>query len=169
LGPGRAEVRSQRSEVRGQRSERSYLLLPTFYFLLSLCWLVFVEIGCEAWYRAHERNVAPSPQWTVRWPRDAPGFHEIKIDEDVRDALRYNDGHEAVWDVTSAKRGESSSSVERTAVMKCTVFAFRWNPGSSSVVRARAHQPDICLPAHGWKQVADNGVRTYPTANSFAL
>jgi exosortase len=167
LGPGKAEGRSQRSEVRDQRD--SYFLLPTFYFLLSLCWLAFVEIGCEAWYRAHERNVAPSPQWTVRWPKDAPGFHEIKIDEDVSDNLRYNDGHEAAWDVTTAKRGESSSSVERRAAVKCTLFAFRWNPGSSSLARASAHQPDICLPAHGWKQVADNGMRTYPTANSFAL
>ncbi len=165
----RPEVRSQSSEVRGQKSERSYFLLPTFYFLLSLCWLAFVEIGCEAWYRAHEGNVAPLAQWTVRWPKDAPGFHEIDIDEDVRDTLRYNDGHEAGWDVTTAKLGESSSFVERRAAVNCTLFVFRWNPGSSSVARARAHHPDICLPAHGWKQVADNGVRTYPTANSFAL
>jgi hypothetical protein len=169
LGPGKAEVRGQRSEVRGQKSERSYFLLPTFYFLLSLCWLAFVEIGCEAWYRAHERNVAPMAQWTVRWPKDAPGFHEIKIDQDVRDTLRYNNGHEAEWDMTSAKREDNSSSVERRAAVKCTLFAFRWNPGSSSVVRARAHRPDICLPAAGWRQVADNGVRSYPTANSFAL
>jgi exosortase len=169
LGRGKAEVRGQTSEVRHQRSERSYFLLPTFYFLLSLCWLVFVEIGCEAWYRAHERNVAPLARWMVRWPKDAPGFHEIEIDEDVRDSLRYNEGHEAAWDVTSAKLGESSSSVERRAAMKCILFAFRWNPGSSSALRGRAHRPDICLPAAGWKQVADTGVRTYPTANSLAL
>ncbi len=173
LGRGKAEVRSQKSEVRGQkaevRSQSSYFLIPTFYFLLSLCWLAFVEIGCEVWYRAHERNLTPLPQWTVRWPKDAPGFHEIEIDEDVRDTLRYNDGHEAGWDVTTAKLGESSSSVERRAAVKCILFAFRWNPGSSSVARAHAHRPDICLPNAGWKQVADNGVRTYPTANSFAL
>ncbi|PYJ74243.1 MAG: hypothetical protein DME72_03565 [Verrucomicrobia bacterium] len=173
LGHGKAEARSQRSEVGSQKSEvrgqSSYFLIPTFYFLLSLCWLAFVEIGCETWYRAHERNVAPLPQWTVRWPKDAPGFHEIEIDEDVRDTLRYNDGHEAAWEVTTAKREDSSSSVERRAAVNCTLFVFRWNPGSSSVARARAHHPDICLPAHGWRQVADNGVRTYPTANSFAL
>ena len=87
LGRGKAEIRSQKSEVRdrksevrSQKSERSYFLLPTFYFLLSLCWLAFVEIGCEAWYRAHERNVTPLPRWTVRWPKAAPGFREIDID-----------------------------------------------------------------------------------------
>ena len=186
LGRGKAEAGRQKSEVRGQKSEtrnqrsevtsqlplfsqHSYFLLPTFYFPLVLCWLALVEIGCEAWYRAHERNVAPLPQWTVRWPKDAPGFHEIEIDEDVRDILRYNEGHEAAWDVTSAKLGENSNSVERRAVVTCTVFAFRWNPGSSSFVRGRAHRPDICLPASGWQQVADTGVRTYPTANSLAL
>jgi hypothetical protein len=100
------------------------------------------------------------PRWTVRWPKDAPGFHEIEIYEDVRDSLRYNEGHEAAWDVTS---------VERRAAMKCIWFAFRWNPGSSSSLRGRLHHPDICLPAAGWKQVADTGVRSYPTAHSFAL
>ena len=172
LSRGKTEVRSQKSETRGQLplfSQRSYLLLPTSYFLLVFCWLAFVEIGCEAWYRAHEQNVAPLPRWTVRWPKDAPGFHEIKIDEDVRDTLRYTDGHAAAWDVTSTKLGETSSSVERRAAMKCIWFAFRWNPGSSSVLRARAHRPDRCLPSAGWKRVADTGVRTYPTANSFAL
>jgi len=87
----------------------------------------------------------------------------------VRDTLRYNDGHAFAWDVTSAKLGESSSSVEQPAAMQCILFAFRWNPGSSSVIRARTHRPDICLPAAGWKQVADTGVHTYPTASSFAL
>src|SRR5204863_814514 len=122
LGQGKTEARGQRSEVGSQKSEvrgqSFYFLIPTSYFLLALCWLAFVEIGCEAWYRAHERNVTPVPQWTVRWPKDAPGFHEIEIDEDVRDTLRYNDGHEAAWDVTTAKPGENSSSVERSA-MKC--------------------------------------------------
>jgi exosortase len=179
LGRGKAEAGNQKSEVRGQNSEtkgqlplfsqRSYFLLPTSYFLLALCWLAFVEIGCEAWYRAHERNVAPSPQWTVRWPKDAPGFHEIEINEDVRDTLRYNDGHEAVWDVTTAKRGERSTSAERPAVMKCILFAFRWNPGSSSVVRARAHRPDICLPSAGWQQRSDRGTANYLVDENFSV
>ena len=172
LGRGKAEGGSQKSETSGQLpllSQRSYFLLPTSCFLLVFCWLAFVEIGCEAWYRAHERNVTPLPEWTVRWPKDAPGFHETEIDEYVRDTLRYNDGHAFAWDVTPAKLGESSSSVEQPAAMQCILFAFRWNPGSSSVIRARTHRPDICLPAAGWKQVADTGVHTYPTANSFAL
>jgi hypothetical protein len=109
------------------------------------------------------------PRWTVRWPKDAPGFHEIKIDEDVRGTLRYNDGHEAAWNVVSATRGESSSSVERPAAMKCVLFAFRWNPGSSSVVRARAHRPDICLPSAGWQQTSDRGTANYLVDENFSV
>jgi hypothetical protein len=105
----------------------------------------------------------------VRWPKDAPGFHEIEIDEDVRDSLRYNDGHEAAWDVTSAKLGESSSSVERPAAMKCILFAFRWNPGSSSVLLARAHRPDICLPSTGWHRTSDRGIANYVVERDFSV
>jgi exosortase len=171
LGRGKAEIRSQKSEVSGQRSEvrgqRS--AVPTSYLLVALCWLAFVEIGCEAWYRAHERNVPPLPRWTVRWPQDAPGFHEIEIDEGMRGTLRYNDGHEAAWDVTTAKRAEGSSSVERPAPMKCVLFVFRWSPGSSSVVRARAHRPDICLPSAGWQQTSDRGVANYLVKENFSV
>jgi exosortase/archaeosortase family protein len=165
LGRGKADIRSQKSEVRGQKSA----LLPISYFLIAFCWLAFVEIGCEAWYRAHERNVTPLPRWTVRWPKDAPGFHEIKIDDDARGTLRYNDGREAAWDVTTAMRGESSGSVERPAPMKCVLFVFRWNPGSSSVVRARAHRPDICLPSAGWEQRSDRGTANYVVDENFSV
>ena len=172
LGRGKAEGGRQKSETSGQLplfSQRSYFLLPTSCFLLVFCWLAFVEIGCEAWYRAHERNVAPLPRWTVHWPKDAPGFHEIEIDEHVRRALRYNEGHKAAWDVTSAKLGESSSSVERSAAMKCILFAFRWNPGSSSVLLARAHRPDICLPSTGWHRTSDRGIANYVVERDFSV
>ena len=168
LGRGKAEAGSQRAEGRSH-VPTFYFLLPTSYFLLVLCWLVFVEIGCEAWYRAHERNVAPLPRWTVRWPKDAPGFHEVEIDEHVRGALRYNDGRKAAWDVTSAKPGESSSSIERPAAIKCILFAFRWNPGSSSVLLARAHRPDICLPTAGWHRTSDRGIATYAVERDFSV
>jgi hypothetical protein len=31
------------------------------------------------------------------------------------------------------------------------------------------HRPDVCLPASGWSQVADDGVRNYPASASFEL
>jgi hypothetical protein len=69
----------------------------------------------------------------------------------VRSTLRFDRGREATW---IAKDTLDSSP------FRCFLFFFRWNPGGSSVVRARAHRPDICLPAAGWRQLSDTN-RTY--------
>jgi hypothetical protein len=34
---------------------------------------------------------------------------------------------------------------------------------------ANLHRPDVCLPASGWKQVADHEVRSYPISDSVEL
>jgi len=120
-------------------------LLPTISFVL-LFWLVAIDVGVELWYRSHERSMSPTPQWTVRWPQDLTGFRDVPIDEGVRATLRFDQGREATW----TAKGTPDSSPKR-----CFLFFFRWNPGGSSVVRARAHRPDICLPAAGWQQRSD--------------
>ena len=53
--------------------------------------------------------------------------------------------------------------------MPCTLYVFRWNPGKNSALLANLHRPDVCLPASGWKQVADHGVRSYPISDSVEL
>src|SRR5205807_6136437 len=106
---------------------------PAWKRLFALCsvlliWLVAVEIGVEAWYRMHERNTTPTPAWSVRWPADAPGYQEIKTDERVRELLRFDSAHEALW---------RSPNLAETNYM----FFFRWNAGSGTILRARAHRP----------------------------
>jgi hypothetical protein len=59
-----------------------------------------------------------------------------------------------------------STADKRTRAL---LFFFRWQPGGSSILRARAHRPDICLPSAGWHQTADAGVRTYPIKDELAL
>jgi len=49
------------------------------------------------------------------------------------------------------------------------MYVVRWNPGKNSALLANLHRPDVCLPASGWKQVADHGVRSYPINASFEL
>jgi exosortase len=129
------------------------ILLPTFYFLISFVWLFAVEIGTEFWYRAHEKNLAARAGWNVRPPEKALGFHEIKIDENVQQTLRFDVGREVTWKTDDAEPPGSPTTNY--------LFFFRWSPGSSSVLRARAHRPDICLPNVGWRQIADRGTRTY--------
>ena len=50
-----------------------------------------------------------------------------------------------------------------------TCTFFRWNPGRNSALLANLHRPDVCLPASGWTQVADDGVRNYPVTGAFEL
>ena len=76
----------------------------------------------------------------MRWPTAAPAYRELKTDERVRELLRYNSAREAVWRTTD------SAEINY-------MFFFRWNPGAATILRARAHRPDVCLPSAGWKQI----------------
>jgi hypothetical protein len=98
-------------------------------------------------------------RWNVRWPKSAPGFHELKIQEAIKNTLRFDDGREVAW-------RENFDSPNAGAYL---LYFFRWEPGTSTVLRARAHRPDICLPSAGWRQIADDGVRTYQVTSNFAV
>ena len=49
------------------------------------------------------------------------------------------------------------------------LFFFRWEPGTGTILRARSHRPDICLPSVGWRQTGDYGVRDYRVNENLAL
>ena len=135
-------------------------LLPTSYFVICLSWLLAVEIGVETWYRVHERNLVALPAWSVRPPENAVGFRELTIDEAVRQTLRFDTAREMTWKTNAGAGAEPMTNY---------LYFFRWNPGSASVIRARAHRPDLCLPASGWTLVADRGLKNYPTGKGFAV
>jgi hypothetical protein len=103
----------------------------------------------------------PAPRWTVQWPTNAPAFRDVPIDDGVRTTLRYNQGREATWNPVLSSAPSPSE--------RAFLFFFRWEPGGSSVVRARAHRPDICLPAAGWRQVGDTGVQPFRVTDDIAL
>ena len=127
----------------------------------ALAWLLAVEIGVELWYRAHERNMVERKGWTVQWPEDAPGFRRIDIDEDVARTLRYNTGGQATWLVPAEDRSGPATTA--------SLFFFRWEPGTSTIMRARDHRTDVCLPKAGWRQAGDYGVREYAFAEGLTL
>ena len=163
--------RGQKSAVRSQRSEKSYssfvIRHSSFLVTAALVWLVVVEVAAASWYRGHEQNAVTLPRWTVHWPNDASGFRELKVDEGVRSTLRYDEAKQAAWNLELQKGGDATA--DAPAIARCISFFFRWQPGGSSVVRARAHRPDICLPAAGWRQIADRGAKNYPIGNDFVL
>jgi len=145
------------------QSTRLPLQLPLSFVTAALCWLLLVELGTASWYRIHERNLVSGMRWNVKWPEQAANFHKLKIDKEIRAVLRFDQGEAAAWSV--------SSPVNRTegSTISCSLFAFRWNPGKNSALLANLHRPDVCLPASGWTQVADDGVRNYPMTGSFEL
>ncbi len=151
------------AESRLQQPAWLPLQLPVPYLAAVICWLLCVEIGTASWYRLHERNYIRGTRWSMRWPEQAANFRQLKIDEEIRAVLRFDEGQAAAWSVTSALKGPRSDAI------LCSLFAFRWNPGRNSALLANLHRPDVCLPASGWQQMADHGVRNYPVSGSFEL
>lgn len=99
----------------------------------------------------------------MRWPEQAPNFRKLKIDEEIRAVLRFDEGEAAAWSVTSALNRSRSDTI------LCSLFSFRWKPGKNSALLANLHRPDVCLPASGWTKTVDDGVRSYPVSGSFEL
>jgi hypothetical protein len=134
--------------------------------MAAVAWLLLIEGGVELWYRAHERNLRPSAQWSVRWPESAPDFHEIKIDERTRTILHNDEGRGATWrDARQVGGFSTAASGDATSLL----YFFRWRPGHNSALLANAHRPDVCLPATGWRQTGDFGVRSYEVTRDFAI
>jgi exosortase len=176
LGRRKLEITQAKVENEKESTEReaksgawrSSFLISNFFFLFcALTWVLLVEVSAHGWYRAHEKNEVAMPRWTVHWPNDSAGFRESKIDEGVRSTLRYDDAKQAAWNLRLAK--PETPSGEQPTLVRCLSFFFRWNPGGSSVVRARAHRPDICLPAAGWRQISDLGLKNYPVSENLTL
>ena len=124
---------------------------------------MLVEIGTASWYRLHERNLISGIRWSVRWPEQAPNFHRLEINDEIRAVLRFDQAEAATW--TANWQLDSS----RPNTISCALYVFRWKPGKNSALLANLHRPDVCLPASGWSQVADDGVRSYPVNASFEL
>jgi hypothetical protein len=150
---------------------------PGLYLATALCWLLLVEIATEAWYRAHETNLVSPARWSVHWPEQARNFRKLKIDPEIRSVLRFDEGEAAAWTMTSRPDAETSLPEEAAPsatrahasgenIMPCFLYVFRWKPGRNSALLANLHRPDVCLPASGWKQVADHGTRSYPASDS---
>jgi exosortase len=162
---GKSEISNQKSQISGQQSVVSgqWSVVSSRFLVAALCWLLLVEIGTAAWYRLHERNLVSGIRWSVHWPEQAPNFRKLKIDNEIRAVLRFDEGDAAVWTITSP------ASVTDPNIVACSLYVFRWDPGKNSALLANLHRPDVCLPASGWKQVADHGVRSYPVNGSVEL
>ena len=114
---------------------RPALLLPRLWIMALAAWILFVEAFTEAWYRSREGNRTLTQGWTVRWPRNFPGFQPAPISDATRKTLACQKGDAADW-------GAPGGGLWR-------MFFFEWAPGRTSSQAARVHRPDVCLPATG--------------------
>jgi exosortase len=179
---GKSEIGRQTSNVslprRSPANAGARRVVRAPYLAAALCWLFVVEIGAAAWYRAHETNLVGGVRWNVKWPEQWPNFRKLKIDPEIRGVLRFDEGAAAAWTLTSPATSKNASEPKASGAqvngsqenaISCLLYVFRWNPGRNSALLANLHRPDVCLPASGWTQVADDGVRSYPVSGSFDL
>ncbi len=161
---GGGSISSRASQSGGDVPPSHVFPLPRFHFLLCLSWLLLVELGVEQWYRSHERDLVQTRTWSVRWPEQKPGFREVEMSEDVKATLRFDRGRQGTWPVLP---GDAVRPGNRAGAW--SMFFFRWEPGTTSILRARAHRPDVCLPNTGWRLTSDLGVRQYRLAGDLVL
>jgi hypothetical protein len=161
---GAAGVANAETHVKRERAKSTLRLRP-IHAALPLIWLITVEVAVEAWYRKHERGLIVRQAWTVRWPESAPNFRDLQLDDRMSGILRFDEGRGATWlfegrAAAQAAGGDAQPSGP-TSPVNLVVYFFRWDAGRSSILRARGHRPDICLPSAGWIQKADHGARNY--------
>ena len=106
-----------------------------------LAWVIGIEVVCEVWYRVREGKSPPATAWDIRWPGEGPTFRFSEVPEEARSILRYTSGKSAIFDWPDGSLWQ--------------VFYFRWGRGRSSAQLATMHRPEICLPAVGYKFVAE--------------
>jgi exosortase/archaeosortase family protein len=168
---GREKVKIKKDELRNQRADEptsSYFLTLTSYFAAAaIVWLMLIEFAAASWYRAHEHGLAQTTRWEVQWPQNAPNFHEIKVDEDMRRVLRFDRGRAASWSLSAINSADANGPARKP--LNCTLYFFRWDSGKNSALLANLHRPDVCLPSIGWNQTGDAGVKKYPVTPNLAL
>ncbi|HSU86096.1 MAG TPA: exosortase/archaeosortase family protein [Chthoniobacterales bacterium] len=148
----------------------SILRLPPSAFLLSvLLYLLLIEASVAGWYGWHEHLLARGKEWTVHFPESALDFRELPIDAHTREMLRYDTARQATWMVSPIVRRDAADALATERAPRIYLFFFRWQPGTATVLRARAHRPDICLPAVGWRQLGEPAIRSYPVTQNLAL
>lgn len=113
------------------------------YLLAVGCWSLLCLFATEFWYRSHESKTAGNFFWSVALPENSPSFQKIELPPRSLKLLAFDQGATGRWP------GEDGS--------EWTLYFFRWNPRSvESVIHARLHRPDVCLPAAGLHQVAES-------------
>jgi hypothetical protein len=118
-----------------------FRLLPRRYLAIVGCWMIGVLGLTELWYRVHDTPPGESYRWAARMPTGNPTFQTVPLPPRTVKLLACD------WAQTGRWRDDDGA--------EWTLNFFRWKPRSvQSVIHARLHRPEICLPASGLRQVS---------------
>jgi hypothetical protein len=116
---------------------------PRAFLVAVGCWTILCIGATEVWYRSHTVKDAGVFHWTVALPGNKPGFQKIELPPRTLHLLAFDAGSTSQWN-------EDDGS-------EFSLSFFRWNPRSiHSVIQSRIHRPEDCLPASGYKQLAES-------------
>jgi exosortase len=136
------------NEAPMSRAETLNLLVPKRFLAAVGCWALLVVTFTEVWYRVHEKKDQGLFYWSVALPEAKPSFEKIDLPPRSLKLLAFDSSATARW--------------RETAGTEWSVFFFRWNPRSiQSVIQARLHRPDVCLPAAGLREVSEMGIQYF--------
>jgi exosortase/archaeosortase family protein len=111
------------------------------YLLAVGLWSLFCIAATQVWYRAHEAKAPDFVHWSVTLPETKPTFQKIELPPRTLELLKYDLGAAAAW---QEEEGSNWS-----------VYFFRWQGKSiQSIMAARYHRPEVCLPASGLQQIS---------------
>lgn len=126
--------------------------MPKAYLISVGCWALCVVGINESWYQAHESKNSGEFHWSFSFPTNAPAYKQIDLAPTVRNEIGNDSGGAGEWTDEAGRQWRA--------------YFFRWNPASiESVLRARVHRPERCLPAAGLRQIADGGMGYYQAGN----
>ena len=116
---------------------------PALRFMAAAgCWAVCVLGLTELWYVAHERVGKPPQRWSVTLSAANSTFQTAALTPQVLASLKADENITGTW--------------RQPDGIEWVVYFLRWNPNSvPSVIRARGHRPDRCLPNAGLREVSN--------------
>lgn len=116
---------------------------PLWFAAVGVVWLAASEGVTAWWYASHEQDMPAAHAWTLAWPDGEPGFRRSEFAERTKAILKYNEAETAAWRTAEGYRWQ--------------MYYIRWYPGRVSKFLSRSHYPTVCLPATGWKLIAETG------------
>jgi exosortase len=127
----------------GVPARRLALRWATGIFVATL----FAEAATQGWYGWRENSAPRFPTWSVAWPLDAPSFQRTPLPAAIHDELHDDASSAAEW--------------RDIAGWRWSGLWVRYHANATGKVVFESHNPELCLPAAGW--------RALPGGGSFAM